>query len=202
MIHPASHLEPNELDTIYKVLKKANEMKKEKEKSEEMNAAMSGRDRDRETGTINSNLPQMDIPVVNVPDYPDRIITPRRGPFKSQGPNIQQPQNKQGLTAPMADMSSSGPHTSLYFHNNFFKNTKQNVRKKSCYFFSRNAETHHKFISPQFLLYSSSFFRKNKQIFPSKNIKEFYFTHLKSQMECENEIILKRAHFWLLLFGG
>lgn len=51
--------------------------------------------------------PPMEIPVVNVPDYPDR--TPRRGPFKVQGPNIQL--NKQGLTAPtMTDMSSSGPN--------------------------------------------------------------------------------------------
>lgn len=47
----------------------------------------------------------MDIPVVNVPDYPDR--TPRRGPMKPLGPMV--PQQRQGLTAPMADMSSSGP---------------------------------------------------------------------------------------------
>ncbi len=115
MIHPASHLEPNELDTIYKVLKKANEMKKEKEKLDEN--AVSGAVVGRETGTNNSNPPPMDIPVVNVPDYPDRV-TPRRGPLKSQGPNFQQQHNKQGLTAPTTDISSSGPHSSLFkiFH--------------------------------------------------------------------------------------
>lgn len=120
---PASDLEPNELDTIYKVLKKANEMKKEKEKEEAAAAA-----------TIN---PPMDIPVVNVPDYPDRTITPRRGPFKSQGPNMQQHQNKQGLTAPMTDISSSGPNTSLKFFQKNNNKTKQKIivfTKKSCYF--------------------------------------------------------------------
>lgn len=53
-----------------------------------------------------SSQPTMDIPVVNIPDYPDR--TPRRGPMKSIGTIVQQ--QKQGLTAPMtADVSSSGP---------------------------------------------------------------------------------------------
>lgn len=59
-------------------------------------------------GGSSTGQPQLDIPVVNVPDYPDR--SPRRGPFiKTAGPNLHQ--NKgQGLTAPStADFSSSGP---------------------------------------------------------------------------------------------
>lgn len=50
-----------------------------------------------------------DIPVVNVPDYPDRVVAPRRAPLKpsSQGPNLQP--IKQGLAAPAQDVSSSGP---------------------------------------------------------------------------------------------
>lgn len=57
--------------------------------------------------------PMKDIPVVNVPDYPDRVVAPRRGPLKpsssssNQGPNLQP--IKQGLTAPAQDVSSSGP---------------------------------------------------------------------------------------------
>lgn len=76
--------EPNDLDTIYKVLKKAGEISAAAERSQ----------------------PTMEIPTVNVPgpDYPDR--TPRRL-MKSVGPTQQQ---KQGLTAPnVTDMSSSGP---------------------------------------------------------------------------------------------
>lgn len=60
-----------------------------------------------------SSQPTMDIPIVNVPDYPDR--TPRRGPLKlNMGPMTQQ--QKQGLTAPtMADVSSSGPKNAANF---------------------------------------------------------------------------------------
>uniref|UniRef100_A0A336LMM8 CSON012985 protein n=1 Tax=Culicoides sonorensis TaxID=179676 RepID=A0A336LMM8_CULSO len=50
-----------------------------------------------------------DIPVVNVPDYPDRIVAPRRG-IKSncnQGQNNTNLQPKLGLTAPVQDVSSS-----------------------------------------------------------------------------------------------
>lgn len=67
---------------------------------------------------INNQQPTMDIPDIQVPDYPDRL-TPRRGAFKSQGSVLQQ--NKQGLTAPnITDVSSSGPNTNykskiLYF---------------------------------------------------------------------------------------
>lgn len=58
---------------------------------------------------ISNQQPTMDIPDIQVPDYPDRL-TPRRGPFKSQGPISQS--NKQGLTAPnITDVSSSGPNT-------------------------------------------------------------------------------------------
>ncbi|XP_050098544.1 uncharacterized protein LOC126579207 isoform X2 [Anopheles aquasalis] len=52
-------------------------------------------------------VPLLDIPVVKVPEYPDRA--PWRGgggPVKSQGPNY--PHQKQGLSAPVVtDMSSS-----------------------------------------------------------------------------------------------
>lgn len=61
-------------------------------------------DKNQASGT---SQPTMDIPVVNIPDYPDR--TPRRGPLK-MGPMSQQQQHKQGLTAPtVQDVSSSGP---------------------------------------------------------------------------------------------
>lgn len=81
------------------------------------------------SGTVSSNLlsTPMDIPVVNinVPDYPDR--EPRsstgattRGPLnKSLGP-----QQKQGLTAPLTDISCSGPkilHKSNFIHFNAHK---------------------------------------------------------------------------------
>lgn len=61
------------------------------------------------------NLAMKDIPVVNVPDYPDRVVAPRRQPLKpssiNQGPNLQP--IKQGLTAPPQDVSSSGPTLTL-----------------------------------------------------------------------------------------
>lgn len=59
-------------------------------------------------GGSSTGQPQLDIPVVNVPEYPDR--SPRRGPFiKTSGPNLHQIKG-QGLTAPStADFSSSGP---------------------------------------------------------------------------------------------
>jgi hypothetical protein len=85
----SAYAEPNDLDTIYKVLKKAGEISQ-------------ASDKNQASGT---SQPPMDIPVVNVPDYPDR--TPRRAQMKTLGP--MGPQPKQGLTAPMADMSSSGP---------------------------------------------------------------------------------------------
>ncbi|CAO1435734.1 unnamed protein product [Diamesa hyperborea] len=82
---------PNDLDTIYKVLKKAGEISAAADK---YNAS-----------GINNQQPTMDIPDIQVPDYPDRL-TPRRGPFKSQGPISQS--NRQGLTAPnITDVSSS-----------------------------------------------------------------------------------------------
>lgn len=51
----------------------------------------------------NNGINLQDIPVLNIPECPDR--TPRRIPFK---PQIQQKQG--GLTAPtITDVSSSGP---------------------------------------------------------------------------------------------
>lgn len=56
----------------------------------------------------------MDIPVVNIPDYPDRIA--RRGLMKPLGATSQLP--KQGLTAPtVVDVSSSGPIMPSIFPN-------------------------------------------------------------------------------------
>lgn len=98
-VHHTSYLlitlEPNnDLDTIYKVLKKAGEMSAAAERNQ------------------TATTPMKEIPVVNinVPDYPDR--EPRmssiggassRGPLKPTSGT-----SKQGLTAPMADISSSG----------------------------------------------------------------------------------------------
>lgn len=94
-------LEPNDLDTIYKVLKKAGEMSAATEKSQM-------------SGTTSSNLlsTPMDIPVVNinVPDYPDREPRISTG-ATTRGPQIKSlgPPQKQGLTAPLTDISCSGP---------------------------------------------------------------------------------------------
>ncbi|CAO1427466.1 unnamed protein product [Diamesa serratosioi] len=96
---------PNDLDTIYKVLTKAGEISAAADK---YNAS-----------GINNQQPTMDIPDIQVPDYPDRL-TPRRGAFKSQG-SILQP-NKQGLTAPnITDVST--PHSP--------RRQKLNLRMKS-----------------------------------------------------------------------
>ncbi|CRL05816.1 CLUMA_CG018842, isoform A [Clunio marinus] len=88
---------PNDLDTIYKVLKKAGEISAATEKNQASGGA---------------SQPAMDIPIVNIPDYPDR--TPRRGPLTFKGPLTHQ--QKQGLTAPSAaDVSSSDEMTSRPF---------------------------------------------------------------------------------------
>lgn len=54
-----------------------------------------------------ATTPMMEIPVVNinVPDYPDREP---RGGATSRGPLKLSQASKQGLVAPMADVSSSG----------------------------------------------------------------------------------------------
>ncbi|XP_065081966.1 uncharacterized protein Stacl isoform X5 [Ochlerotatus camptorhynchus] len=92
---------PADIDQIYQVLKKANEISSGKAAESKAQTNISTSDANAMTGASN---PQLEIPVVNVPDYPDR--TPRRGPVKSQGPNYQQ--QKQGLSAPTTtDVSSS-----------------------------------------------------------------------------------------------
>ncbi|XP_065081964.1 uncharacterized protein Stacl isoform X4 [Ochlerotatus camptorhynchus] len=94
---------PADIDQIYQVLKKANEISSGKAAESKAQTNISTSDANAMTGASN---PQLEIPVVNVPDYPDR--TPRRGPVKSQGPNYQQ--QKQGLSAPTTtDVSSSAP---------------------------------------------------------------------------------------------
>ncbi|KAG5670352.1 hypothetical protein PVAND_000626 [Polypedilum vanderplanki] len=86
---------PNDLDTIYKVLKKANEISAAADKKEI---------------SASTSVP-MDIPVVNinVPDYPDRgatgVTSKGISSSKSQGPILQH--QAKGLSAPMADMSCS-----------------------------------------------------------------------------------------------
>lgn len=90
--------ETSDLDTIYKVLKKAGEV----------SGQASGGGQQQQQHQVTIQTPMMDIPIVNVPDYPDR--TPKRPGISTKfGPNIQNSQ-RQGLTAPQAnDMSCSGP---------------------------------------------------------------------------------------------
>ncbi|XP_053673953.1 uncharacterized protein LOC128724213 [Anopheles nili] len=94
---------PTDVDQIYQVLKQAGEISSGKIVADPSKGPGA-------TGTAASGHgqtvpnPPLDIPVVKVPEYPDRA--PWRGPVKSQGPNY--PHQKQGLTAPVAtDMSSS-----------------------------------------------------------------------------------------------
>ncbi|XP_058459240.1 uncharacterized protein LOC131435409 isoform X2 [Malaya genurostris] len=108
---------PTDIDQIYQVLKRAGEISSGKiaESKAQTNSAVS--DSNMTSGASN---PQLEIPVVNVPEYPDR--TPRRGPVKSQGPNYQP--HKQGLSAPnTTDMSNSAPHSP--------RRQKLNLRMKS-----------------------------------------------------------------------
>lgn len=83
------NLEPKEdVDQTYQVLKQAGEI-----------SGGSGAIKAVPENTITT------IPVVNIPDYPERTI-PRRGPLKpGPAPSKQQ----QGLAAPTQDVSSSGP---------------------------------------------------------------------------------------------
>ncbi|XP_055619189.1 uncharacterized protein LOC129764288 isoform X3 [Toxorhynchites rutilus septentrionalis] len=112
----AEEEKPTDVDQIYQVLKKASEISSGKIVEPKAQANITS-DVNVTTGSSN---PQLEIPVVNVPDYPDR--TPRRGPVKSQGSNYQP--HKQGLSAPTAtDMSSSVPHSP--------RRQKLNLRMKS-----------------------------------------------------------------------
>ena len=74
------------------------------------------------SGTTSSNLlsTPMDIPVVNinVPDYPDREPRISTG-ATTRGPQIK-PQQKQGLTAPLTDISCSGPKLKKLLHKSNF----------------------------------------------------------------------------------
>lgn len=99
--------EPTDIDQIYQVLKKAGEISSGKvsavESRVQVNSTSTSDANAVMTGASNS---QLEIPVVNVPAYPDR--TPKKGPVKPQWPNFQ-PQK--GLSAPSTmDMSNSGPH--------------------------------------------------------------------------------------------
>jgi hypothetical protein len=91
------YLEPSDLDTIYKVLKKAGEMSAANEAK--LQASTSSQ--------------PMEIPVVNinVPDYPDRGASTSRGPLKTA--LGQASYAKQGLAAPNTDISCSGPNLLL-----------------------------------------------------------------------------------------
>lgn len=115
------HLESTEqtVDQTYQVLKQAGEISSKA--TDTMKTTTTANINDVSGGVGNngattailvpSNLTMKDIPVVNVPDYPDRVVAPRRGPLKpsssNMGPNLQP--IKQGLTAPVQDVSSSGP---------------------------------------------------------------------------------------------
>uniref|UniRef100_A0A8D8FW57 Serine/threonine-protein kinase dkf-1 n=2 Tax=Culex pipiens TaxID=7175 RepID=A0A8D8FW57_CULPI len=95
---------PTDIDQIYQVLKKAGEISSGKvsavESRVQVNSTSTSDANAVMTGASNS---QLEIPVVNVPAYPDR--TPKKGPVKPQWPNFQ-PQK--GLSAPSTmDMSNS-----------------------------------------------------------------------------------------------
>uniref|UniRef100_A0A182T4R0 Uncharacterized protein n=1 Tax=Anopheles maculatus TaxID=74869 RepID=A0A182T4R0_9DIPT len=95
--------EPTDVDQIYQVLKQAGEISSGKIVVDPSKGpAATGTAAAGHNQTVAN--PPLDIPVVKVPEYPDRA--PWRGPVKSQGPNY--PHQKQGLTAPVAtDMSCS-----------------------------------------------------------------------------------------------
>uniref|UniRef100_A0A182FCT3 Uncharacterized protein n=1 Tax=Anopheles albimanus TaxID=7167 RepID=A0A182FCT3_ANOAL len=116
---------PPDVDQIYQVLKQAGEISSGKvppvadsSLSSKGAAAAGGGGGAGSASSTAVTVPLLDIPVVKVPEYPDRA--PWRGggggPVKSQGPNY--PHQKQGLSAPVVtDMSSSAmrvpvnPHT-------------------------------------------------------------------------------------------
>lgn len=111
---------PTDIDQIYQVLKKAGEISSGKANAAEsrvqVNSTSTSDANAAMTGASNS---QLEIPVVNVPVYPDR--TPKKGPVKPQWPNFQ-PQK--GLSAPSTmDMSNSAPHSP--------RRQKLNLRMKS-----------------------------------------------------------------------
>lgn len=114
--------EPTDIDQIYQVLKKAGEISSSKitaassiavaDKINAQNQAMTNTNAASDSnvassiGGASSNI-QIAIPVVNMPDYPDR--KPMKGPVKSKGSNHKT--LKQGLTAPTTkDISCSGPN--------------------------------------------------------------------------------------------
>lgn len=80
-------------------------------------AAMAQQSQQTSSTTTTTTAQQQQLPdinVINVPEYPERIS--RRGgggggPLKPGG--LQQPQQNKGLSAPLADISSSGPKTKL-----------------------------------------------------------------------------------------
>lgn len=55
-----------------------------------------------------------EIPVVNVPDYPDRVLPRRVGGLKSIVSAVASKQGASGLSAPAQDISSSGPYNFPY----------------------------------------------------------------------------------------
>lgn len=107
--------EPNDIDQIYQVLKQAGEISNQKQ-SERGGANLNGSNgctddpNDLQSGgcgVTGLNKHIQDIPILNVPGYPDRkTIRPLRGALK---PSNVGPQQNQGLTAPtVADISNSG----------------------------------------------------------------------------------------------
>lgn len=86
-------LEPNDIDQIYRVLKQAGQISSNK--TNDKSTANNGT-------TTSTSIQQQEIPTLNVPECPERT---RRGQLKPQG---QSTQVKTSLTAPIADVSSSG----------------------------------------------------------------------------------------------
>uniref|UniRef100_A0AAG5D3N8 Phorbol-ester/DAG-type domain-containing protein n=2 Tax=Anopheles atroparvus TaxID=41427 RepID=A0AAG5D3N8_ANOAO len=95
---------PTDVDQIYQVLKQAREISSGKLVVDASKGPAAPGTTAAGPNQPAATNPPLDIPVVKVPEYPDR--GPWRGPVKSQGPNY--PHQKQGLTAPVTtDMSSS-----------------------------------------------------------------------------------------------
>ncbi|ETN59751.1 hypothetical protein AND_008641 [Anopheles darlingi] len=124
---------PPELDQIYQVLKQAGEISSGKVSqladsslsskggaaaaAAAAAAASGGGGAGSASSTTGAavTVPLLDIPVVKVPEYPDRAPWRGGGPVKSQGPNY--PHQKQGLSAPVVtDMSSSAIRVPVNLH--------------------------------------------------------------------------------------
>lgn len=65
-------------------------------------------------------MQQQDIPILNVPECPERIVHQRRGPIKPHSQTVQAANNNLAAPPPLTDLSSSGVIAIQY--EEFFKN--------------------------------------------------------------------------------